>query len=94
MPQFIVKGRVKYNGKMYETGAVVEVAEKDVAEFKNHGWEIVKGKKQDEDKKDDEGQAKLTKNSKKELIIAELVKRGIEHDPSQNKETLFALLGE
>ena len=98
MTQFIVKGQVKYNGKLYAAGSVVEVADKDVAEFKNNGWEIVKGKKQEGDgdgqgQGNGEGKApELTANSKKELIIAELVKRGIEHDPAKTKAELFALL--
>lgn len=95
MAKFIVKGKVKYNGKLYASGSVVEVSDKDAAEFKKHGWEVVKGKKQ-EGEGDGQGQgqkdSELTVNSKKELIVAELVKRGIEHDPAKTKAELFALL--
>ena len=89
MAQFIVKGAVKYQGKLYSSGSVVEVEDKHVEEFKKHGWEIVKGKKQEP-----QGNSKveLTDKSKKEEIIAELVKRGIEHDPKANKADLLALL--
>lgn len=38
MKRFIVKGHVKYEGKLYKTGQVVEVNEKDVPEFQKHGW--------------------------------------------------------
>lgn len=98
MAKFIVKGRVKYNGQLYVSGQVVEVEQKDVEEFKAHGWEIVKHGKPTKQQGEGEGQGqkedkdKLTKDSKKELIIAELVKRGIEHDTAKTKAELFALL--
>lgn len=91
MAQFIVKGAVKYQGKLYNSGSVVEVEDKHVEEFKKHGWEIVKGKKQ-EPQGNGDGEVKLTDKSKKEEIIAELEKRGIEHDPKANKADLLALL--
>lgn len=94
MAKFIVKGRVKYNGVLYASGAVVEVADKDAAEFKKHGWELAKAGKQKEGEGQGqkEGEVTLTVNSKKELILAELVKRGIEHDPEKTKAELIALL--
>lgn len=96
MAKFIVKGRVKYNGVLYASGSVVEVADKDAAEFKKHGWELAKAGKQKEGEGEGQGQkegeVKLTAESKKDLIIAELVKRGIEHDPAKTKAELFALL--
>lgn len=92
MAKFIAKGAVKYNGKNYASGETIEVKKEDVKEFKAFGWEIIgEQEEKDEDQKDEE-QVKLTANSKKDLIIAELVKRGIEHDPAKNKAELFALL--
>ena len=44
MTKFIVKGRVKYNGKTYTSGSVVEVEDKDVKEFSRHGWKLVNDK--------------------------------------------------
>lgn len=38
MKNFIVKGFVKYNGVVYQSGQVVPVKEADVDEFKKHGW--------------------------------------------------------
>lgn len=92
MAKFIVKGRVKYNGKAYESGAVVEVDKKDVEEFKKHGWKLAGKEEAQEPSQEKDAEVKLTQNSKKDLIIAELVKRGIEHDPEANKADLFALL--
>lgn len=86
MAQFIAKGRVKYNGKMYVSGQVVEVAEKDVADFKKHGWEIVKDKKQEDAGKQD--YSKLTVAQMKEV----LTEKGIEFDDNAKKAELLALL--
>ena len=44
MTKFIVKGRVKYNGKTYTSGSVVEVEDKDVKEFSRYGWKLVNDK--------------------------------------------------
>lgn len=57
MAKFIVKGTVKYNGKVYTSGAVVDVDKKDVKEFKAHGWELV-------DEKEAEGGAPANKGGK------------------------------
>lgn len=96
MAKFIVKGSVKYKGAYYTSGSVVEVDEKDVKEFKNRGWELA-GKAKQENPEDQDpnkvpAEVVLTKDSKKELIIAELEKRGIEFDPKANKAELLALL--
>ena len=62
MAKFIVKGRVKYNGVLYASGAVVEVADKDAAEFKKHGWELA-----NKAKKEGEGQGQGEGNKEKPL---------------------------
>lgn len=91
MTQFIVKSRVKYNGKMYAPGCVVEVGEKDVAEFKAHGWEIVKGKKQEGNDNEGKGEQDLNK-----LTVAQLTalceEKGIEIPEKAKKADLIALL--
>lgn len=91
MAQFIVKGRVKYNGKMYAPGAVIEVAEKDVAEFKANGWEIVKGKKQEGNDNEGKGEQDLNK-----LTVAQLTElckqKAIEVPEKAKKADLIALL--
>lgn len=96
MAKFIVKGTVKYKGQYYPSGSVVEVEQKDVEEFKKRGWQVAGKAKQEnpEDKDPNKVPAEvvLTKDSKKELIIAELEKRGIEFDPAKNKADLLALL--
>lgn len=58
MTKFIVKGAVKYAGKNYTSGSVVEVDEKYVDEFKSYGWEIVDEEpaKEPEEGQDGEGQ--------------------------------------
>ncbi len=96
MAKFIVKGSVKYQGKYYTHGQVVEVDKKDVEEFKKHGWELA-GKEQPNKNEDNDpnkvpAEKVLTKDNKKEEIIAELEKRGIEFDPACNKAELLALL--
>lgn len=46
--KFIVKGKIKYNGQYYTTGAVVDVKNEYVEEFKKFGWEIVDEEQQQE----------------------------------------------
>ncbi len=96
MAKFIVKGSVKYKGVFYASGSVAEVEEKDVKEFKNRGWELAGKAKQanpeDQDPNKVPAEKVLTKDNKKEEIIAELEKRGIEFDPAKNKAELLALL--
>lgn len=41
MTQFIAKFKVKYNGKTYTAGSVVDVKEEHTEEFKKFGWEVV-----------------------------------------------------
>ena len=91
MTQFIIKGKVKYNGKLYTSGTVVEVDEKDVAEFKKHGWQIVgEGEHKQEDDKKEEKQdfSKLTVAQLKAL----LTEKGIEFQDNAKKADLLALL--
>lgn len=89
MAKFIVKGKVKYNGKLYASGEVVEVAEKDVAEFKKHGWELAKAAKAEE--QEDEGKKDLSR-----LTVAQLKalceEKGIEFAADAKKADLIALL--
>jgi len=58
MTKFIVKGAVKYAGKNYTSGSVVDVDEKHVDEFKSYGWEIVDEEpaKEPEEGQDQDGQ--------------------------------------
>ena len=90
MAQFIVKGAVKYNGTLYASGSVVEVADKDVEEFKNNGWELVKGgkQKQKEEGEEDKDLSKLTNDQLKALCD----EKGIEYDAKAKKADLLALL--
>lgn len=86
MAQFIVKGRVKYQGKLYVSGQVVDVAEKDVKEFKKHGWQLVK-------EGDNEGEpkpnlSKLTNDQLKALLD----EKGIAYADNAKKADLLALL--
>ena len=79
MTKFIVKGFVKYNGKQYVSGSVVEVQDKDVQEFKKFGWQIVEEKPSEnlvEDEKDNEKDNE--KDDKKEPEVEELTKEQIE----------------
>lgn len=87
MTKFIVKGKVKYNGTTYSSGSVVEVDQKDVAEFKKHGWEIVG---------DSTPQSQATDYSKltNKQLEEELTKRGIEFEKGAKKAVLLELLGE
>ena len=90
MTKFIVKGRVKYNGKLYTTGEVVEVEKKDVAEFKKYGWQIVDGN-EPEGQEGGEGGVDYSKMNKAQ-IVAELEKLGVEFDKNAKKDDLLALL--
>lgn len=87
MAEFIIKGRVKYQGKLYTSGQVVEVADKDVAEFKKHGWELVKEKANN----GDEGKQDFSK-----LTVAQLKavceEKGIAYADNAKKADLLALL--
>lgn len=58
MTKFIAKGNVKYNGVNYTAGAVFEVKEEHVDEFKSYGWEIVDEEpaKEPEEGQDGEGE--------------------------------------
>lgn len=89
MTKFIVKGQVKYNGKLYAPGCVVEVDEKDVAEFKAHGWEIVG----EEGQNGNEGEGEKDLNK---LTVAQLTalceEKGIEIPEKAKKADLIALL--
>lgn len=88
MTQFIVKSRVKYNGKMYAPGCVVEVDEKDVAEFKAHGWEIVG----DEQEGNDGGQGQDLNKLTVAQLTALCEEKGIEIPEKAKKADLIALL--
>lgn len=83
MAKFIVKGKVKYQGKLYNSGEVVEVKKEDEKEFKAHGWQIVDEK---EPKEPD-----LTK-LKVEELKALLTEKGIEFKEDNKKADLIALL--
>ena len=84
MAKFIVKGKVKYQGKYYNSGEVVEVDAKHVEEFKKHGWQVV-GKEQ-EPKKPDYSKMKVDE------LKALLTEKGIEFKPDAKKDELIALL--
>lgn len=89
MAQFIVKGRVKYQGKLYVSGQVVDVAEKDVKEFKKHGWQLVK----EGDNAGNKGEpkpdlSKLTNDQLKALLD----EKGIAYAGNAKKADLLALL--
>ena len=85
MAKFIVNGKVKYQGKYYNSGQVIEVDAKHVEEFKKHGWQVVDGKKQEPKTPD---YSKLTVNKLKAL----LTEKGIEFKPDAKKDELIALL--
>lgn len=93
MTKFIVKGRVKYNGKLYATGETVEVEKKDVAEFKKYGWQVVGGKEPEgqQGQQGGEGGVDYSKMNKAQ-IVEELQKLGVEFDKNAKKDDLLALL--
>lgn len=95
MTKFIVKGTVKYQGKLYASGQVVEVADKDVAEFEKHGWQIAQNvqptnKPEDNEPKEQDKQdfSKLTVPQLKAL----LTEKGIKFQENAKKVDLLALL--
>lgn len=91
MAKFIVKGAVKYQGKLYANGSVIDVKKEDVEEFKKHGWQLV----EKEEVKEGEGQEKEQDLSK--LTVAQLkallTGKGIEFAADAKKADLLALLG-
>jgi len=84
MAKFIVKGKVKYQGKYYTSGEVVEVDAKHVKEFKAHGWQIA----DKEPHKDGNDLSKLT-NKELEALLTE---KGIAFTAGAKKADLLALL--
>lgn len=89
MAKFIVKGTVKYQGKTYTHGSTVEVADKDVAEFKKYGWEMV-GKAEAQKA---EGEEQDLSKLKVVQLQALLTEKGIEYPADAKKAQLIALLG-
>lgn len=90
MTKFIIKGKVKYNGKLFNTGETVEVENKHIPEFKKYGWQIVDSK-EPKAQEDDEGAIDYSKMNKAQ-IIAELQKRGVEFNKNDKKDYLISLL--
>ena len=91
MAKFIVKGAVKYQGKLYAHGSVIDVKKEDVEEFKKHGWQLV----EKEEVKEGEGQGKQQDLSKLTAaqLKALLTEKGIEIPENARKADLLALLG-
>lgn len=101
MTKFIAKGNVKYNGVNYTAGAVFEVKEEHVDEFKAYGWEIVDEEpEQKEPEQEGEGQeggegdpqpfdyTKLTNEQLRDLLD----QKEIKYATNYNKAQLIALL--
>ena len=91
MTKFIAKGIVKYNGKNYTAGSVIEVKDEHVEEFKAYGWEIV-GEEVKKDGEGEEGGQDLSKLTNAELK-ALLDEKEIKYPANANKADLLALLG-
>lgn len=101
MAKFIVKGKVKYQGKLYNSGEVVEVEDKHVEEFKKHGWECVGctpvGQPQGEPEGDGEPNGQGKKEVEVEALTEEQIKALFEQKPELAELTnaqLEALLEE
>ena len=91
MAKFIVKGAVKYQGKLYAHGSVIDVKKEDVEEFKKYGWQLV----EKEEVEQGEGEGKPQDPSKLTVpqLKALLTEKGIEIPENAKKADLLALLG-
>lgn len=78
MAKFIVKGRVKYNGVLYNSGQVVEVQKEHAEEFKKHGWELVKGDKPVDNKPAGQGD---NQNKTEQELTEEQIEKLFEQKP-------------
>ena len=108
MAKFIAKGNVKYNGKNYTHGSIIEVKKEHIEEFKKFGWEVVQEKvdapkKQEEgEQEQQDGQGEGEQDKEPEVDYSKLTnaqlralldEKDINYSTSANKAELLALLG-